>query len=127
MHQFFHQYSHLNNLYQQVVVFSKLDGSCLRSQACGSDSGSCDGCYTVIVMETANGKYNNIEHRHRQHEYDLKLYDYSSGLDSGPSGMHRRHYRLLWCRLTTLATISTLLATTFCITCAIVLYYNNCK
>jgi len=43
---------------------------------------------------------------------------------AGVGAVERRHRRSFWCRTSTLATISALLATMFCVTCAVFLYYN---
>lgn len=112
------------DLYHQVVVLSKPDGSCIRSQANGS--GVCSGVSGggAVVVEMANGRCNGDQ----PHQQFQPLYDVNGGAGDASSGNNgsaqRRHRRSFWCRTTTLATISALLATMFCITCAIFLYYN---
>lgn len=109
------------DLYHQVVVLSKPDGSCIRSQANGS--GVCGGTSGAVIVETANGRCNGDQ----QHQQFQSPYDIAGGANAGGGangGIQRRHRRSFWCRTTTLATISALLATMFCITCVIFLYYN---
>lgn len=117
------------DLYHQVVVLSKPDGSCVRSQANGSGVGGggvgggghlCVG--GAVTAETVNGRCNG-EHPHQQQPYDSARGGGGTGT-GGVGGGQRRHRRSFWCRTTTLATISALLATMFCVTCAVFIYYN---
>lgn len=138
------------DLYHQVVVLSKPDGSCIRSQANGS--GACvsgGGSGGTIIVETSNGRCNGEMAAHQQQPYDSAYVGGGVvggvgggvggggvigggggvggggvGGGGGGGGGQRRHRRSFWCRTTTLATISALLATMFCVTCAVFLYYN---
>ncbi|XP_050532357.1 agrin-like [Daktulosphaira vitifoliae] len=96
-------YKHCDDtdLYHQVVVLSKPDGTGIRSHANGGGCG----------MD--NGRYSAEQIQHHQPYL----------VDGGDIHQRRRH-RSFWCRTTTLATISALLATMFCVTCAILFYYN---
>lgn len=109
------------DLYHQVVVLSKPDGSCVRSQANGSGiSGSGVGGGGSVIVETVNGRYNGDYPHQQQQPYDSA----SGGGGGGGVGGQHRHRRSFWCRTTTLATISALLATMFCVTCVVFIYYN---
>jgi len=123
------------DLYHQVVVLSKPDGSCVRSQANGSGvsgsgggvggvggGGLCAGGSGAVIAETINGRYNG-EQPHQQQPYDSARGG-GTGASAGGVGGQRRHRRSFWCRTTTLATISALLATMFCVTCVVFIYYN---
>ncbi|XP_008185835.2 agrin [Acyrthosiphon pisum] len=119
------------DLYHQVVVLSKPDGSCVRSQANGSGGGGggggaggglCVGGGGAVIAETINGRYNG-EHPHQQQPYDSARGG-GTGTSNGGVGGQRHHRRSFWCRTTTLATISALLATMFCVTCVVFIYYN---
>ncbi|VVC30264.1 Concanavalin A-like lectin/glucanase domain,EGF-like, conserved site,Laminin G domain,Follistatin-like, N- [Cinara cedri] len=111
------------DLYHQVVVLSKPDGSCVRSQANGS--GVCGGVGDHQPMAAVAYQL--------QTPYDGSCNGGGGGGIAGDVvgggavlGVQRRphHRRSFWCRTTTLATISALLATMFCVTCAVFLYYN---
>jgi len=111
------------DLYHQVVVLSKPDGSCVRSQANGNGgSGGGVGSGGAVITETVNGRYNG-EHPHQQQPYDSARSN-GTGASSFGVGDQNRHRRSFWCRTTTLATISALLATMFCVTCVVFIYYN---
>ncbi|XP_050436691.1 agrin-like [Adelges cooleyi] len=89
------------DLYYQVVVLSKPDGTGIRSHANGAGAG----------VETVNGRCNSGDQTQHQQ-------------GDGNETHQRRGRRSFWCRTTTLATISALLAIMFCVTCAVFLYYN---
>lgn len=114
------------DLYHQVVVLSKPDGSCVRSQANGNGGGGGGvgggGGGGAVIAETVNGRYNG-EHPHQQQQYDSARGG-GTGTSSCSVGGQHRHRRSFWCRTTTLATISALLATMFCVTCVVFIYYN---
>lgn len=112
------------DLYHQVVVLSKPDGSCIRSQANGSGVCGAGNVGAPVIVEMTNGRRNGEQsyplqpQQHQQHQQQQQQ------PCNGVGGVQRRHRRSFWCRTTTLATISALLAAMFCITCAVFLYYN---
>jgi len=98
----------------------------VRSQANGSGGGVGGGGGGVgggsVIVETVNGRYNG-DHPHQQQPYDSARGG-GTGAGGGVGGGQHRHRRSFWCRTTTLATISALLATMFCVTCVVFIYYN---